>query len=129
MRISDKYELYLFHLFLGVIRDEMLDLARFGIPPIGVGQVTPLDKEPREKILDLVLKIDVVVKDACVRMIEESASATHNDDETRQWIKTIIDALKRRASLLMESYGMEMGEVEGLLHEIEEVLDRGETKS
>ncbi len=43
--INKKYALYLLHLLIGVITEEMNELIRYGIPPIGVGYVMPLKKD------------------------------------------------------------------------------------
>ena len=122
-RMSDKYELYLFHLLLGIAYEETVDLVKFGIPPIGVGHATPLKKELQEKILPLFLEMDEIVKVACVNMIEESVSVNDNGDDAVPWMKTIGQALRMRSSLLMRAYGNEMEKVRGLLGEVDKHLD------
>jgi hypothetical protein len=123
--MSDKYELYLFHLLLGIAYEQAFDLVKFGIPPTGVGHVSPLKKELQDKILPLFLEIDGVVKDACVKMIEESVSANDNGDAAVLWTKTIVHALKMRSSLLLKAYGSEMENVRKALDEIDGILDEG----
>jgi hypothetical protein len=125
-RMSDKYELYLFHLFLGIAYEETSDLVKFGIPPTSAGHVSPIGQDLREKILPLFLEMDGVVKEACIKMIEESVSATDNGDDAVPWIKTIVHALKMRSSLLMKACGNEMEKVRKLLDEIDGILDKGQ---
>jgi hypothetical protein len=125
-RMSDKYELYLLHLLLGIAYEEASDLAKFGIPPIGVGHVAPLKKELQEKILPLFLEMHNEVNDSCVKMIEQSVPGTNDHNDAIQWIKTIIHALRMRSSLLTRAYGREMERVRGLLDEIDRLLDENE---
>lgn len=124
-RMSDKYELYRLHLLLGIAYEEVFDLVKFGIPPMGVGHVAPLKKDLQEKILPLFLEVDGVVKDACVKMIEESLAEADNDDDAILWMKTIVQALRMRASSLMEAYGSEMERVGKSLDDINGFLDEG----
>lgn len=123
--MSDKYELYRLHLLLGIAYEEVFDLVKFGIPPMGVGHVAPLKKDLQEKILPLFLEVDGVVKDACVKMIEESLAEADNDDDAILWMKTIVQALRMRASSLMEAYGSEMERVGKSLDDINGFLDEG----
>ncbi len=124
-RMSDKYELYLLHLLLGIAYEEASDLARFGVPPIGVGHVAPLQKDLRKKILPLFLEMNSAVNDACIKMIEESVSGDDNADHVTQWMTTITHALKMRSSLLIRAYGSEMEKVRKSLDEIDGILDEG----
>jgi hypothetical protein len=128
-RMSDRYELYLLHLLLGVAYEEASDLAKFGIPPAGVGHVAPLKKELQEKILPPFLEINNVVNDACVKMIEESVSGAVDGSDATQWMKTITHALTMRSSLLLRAYGNEMEKVRGLLDEIDRLLDESRKSS
>jgi hypothetical protein len=124
-KMSDKYELYLFHLLLGIAYEEAFDLVKFGIPPTGVGHVTPFKKALQEKILSLFLETDGIVKGACIKMIEESVSEADDGSDAIPWMKTIVHALRMRSSLLMKTYRDEMGRVSRLLDEIDGILDEG----
>jgi hypothetical protein len=120
---SDKYALYLLHLLIGVMNEEMSELTRYGIPPIGVGHVMPLKKDSREKILDLLIKIDGIIKEAALKMIEDTVVLKKNKDEMNEWIRAMLEELKTRAASLSGIYGDEMQKVVVLLHEINEILD------
>ena len=120
---SDKYALYLLHLLIGVMNEEMSELTRYGIPPIGVGHVMPLKKDSREKILDLLIKIDGIIKEAALKMVEDAVVLKEDKDEMNEWIRAMFEELKTRASSLSGIYGDEMQKVNGLIQRIEAILD------
>jgi len=122
--INEKYALYLLHLLIGVMNEEMNELIRYGVPPIGVGYVMPLKKDSREKILTLLIKIDEIVKEAALKMIEDTVALKEDKDEMNEWTRAMLEELKTRASSLRGIYGDEMQKVIVLLHEIKEILDR-----
>jgi hypothetical protein len=121
--INEKYALYLLHLLIGVMNEEINELIRYGIPPIGVGYVMPLKKDSREKIFTLLIKIDEIVKEAVLKMIEDTVVSKEEKDETNKWIKAMLEKLKDRASSLSGIYKDEMEKVNGLIHEIEMLLN------
>ncbi len=122
-RMSDKYELYLFHLLVGIAYEEANDLARFGIPPIGVSRARSFKKDLQEKILPLLTEIDEVVREACLEMIKESIPDKDDPPDAISWMKTIVNSLKMRSSLLLEAYGKDMEKARTLLDEIDGLLD------
>jgi hypothetical protein len=103
--------------------EEMDELIRYGVPPIGVGYVMPLKKDLQEKILTLLTKIDEIIKEAALKMIEDSVVLKEEKDGTNKWVKAMLEELKDRASLLSGIYGDEVKKVNGLVHEIEMLLD------
>jgi hypothetical protein len=121
--INEKYALYLLHLLIGVMNEEMDELIRYGVPPIGVGYVMPLKKDLQDKILTLLTKIDEIIKEAALKMIEDSVVSKGEKDGTNKWVKAMLEELKDRASLLSGIYGDEVEKVNGLVHEIEMLLD------
>jgi hypothetical protein len=121
--INEKYALYLLHLLIGVMNEEMNELIRYGVPPIGVGYVMPLKKDLREKILTLLIKIDEIIKEAALKMIEDTVVSKEEKDGTNKWVKAMLEELKDRASSLSGIYGDEVEKVNGLVHEIEMLLD------
>jgi hypothetical protein len=121
--ISDRYALYLLHLLIGVMNEEMNELTRYGIPPIGVGHVMPLKKDSREKILDLFIEIDGIIKEAALKMIEDTVVLKEDKDEMNEWTRAMLEELKTRASSLSAIYGDEMEKMNGLIHKIEAILD------
>jgi len=123
-KMSDKYELYLLHLFVGVMYEEMYELIRFGIPPIGVGHATSLEKDLQEKILPLFIKIDEFIKETALKMIGDSVSTKEDENDALQWVNVMLEELKRRVSFLRSSYGKEMEQVTALLQEIDEILNK-----
>jgi len=121
--IRERYALYLLHLLIGVMNEEMNELTRYGIPPIGVGHVMPLKKDSREQILDLLIKIDGIIKEAALKMVEDAVVLKEDKDEMNEWIRAMFEELKTRASSLSGIYGDEMQKVNGLIQRIEAILD------
>lgn len=121
--INEKYALYLLHLLIGVMNEEMIDLMRYGVSPIGVGYVMPLKKDLREKIFTLLIKIDEIIKEAALKMIEDTVVSKEEKDETNKWIKAMLEILKGRASLLSSIYEYEVEKISSLVHEIEKLLE------
>jgi hypothetical protein len=121
--INEKYALYLLHLLIGLMNEEMNELIRYGVPPIGVGYVMPLKKDLREKILTLLIKIDEIIKEAALKMIEDTVVSKEEKDGTNKWVKAMLEELKDRASSLSGIYGDEVEKVNGLVHEIGMLLD------
>ncbi|MBM4140779.1 MAG: hypothetical protein FJ242_04680 [Nitrospira sp.] len=101
----------------------MIDLMRYGVSPIGVGYVMPLKKDLREKIFTLLIKIDEIIKEAALKMIEDTVVSKEEKDETNKWIKAMLEILKGRASLLSSIYEYEVEKISSLVHEIEKLLE------
>lgn len=74
----------------------------------------------------LFLEMDGVVREACVKMIEENVSAPDKGDDAVPWMKTITHALRMRSSLFMKTYPKEMEKVRKALDEIDGLLDKGQ---
>jgi len=123
LNLGEKYALYLLHLLIGVMNEEMIDLMRYGVSPIGVGYVMPLKKDLREKIFTLLIKIDEIIKEAALKMIEDTVVSKEEKDETNKWIKAMLEILKGRASLLSSIYEYEVEKISSLVHEIEKLLE------
>jgi hypothetical protein len=121
--ISDRYALYLLHLLIGVMNEEMNDLMRHGITPIGVGRITPLRTDLREKMLDVFIRMDETVKNAALEMVKDSVS-TKDENAALQWMHVMLEELKKRVSSLKGTYGDEMEKVAMMLDEIDEILDQ-----
>jgi hypothetical protein len=121
--ISDRYALYLLHLLIGVMNEEMNDLMRYGITPIGVGRITPLRTDLREKMLDVFIRMDETVKNAALEMVKDSVS-TKDENAALQWMHVMLEELKKRVSSLKGTYGDEMEKVAMMLDEIDEILDQ-----
>ncbi len=121
--VNEKYSLYLLHLLVGLMYEELYELMRFGIPPIGVGHVIPFGKDLQEKILSLLKKMDEIIKGTALKMIEDTVVSKEEKDETNKWIKAMLEELKDRASSLSGIYEDEMEKINGLIHEIEMLLD------
>lgn len=119
--ISERYALYLLHLFIGVMTEEMDDLARYGITPVG-GQAAPLEKDLQEKIFPLLAKLDEVLGEAVREMIAESASEKGGRDETVSWIKAMLGELERRISFLGAGYKSTIEKTKELINEIEQLM-------
>lgn len=119
--ISDRYALYLLHLLISVMNEEVNDLMRYGIPPTGVGQVTPLKNDLRQEIFDLFIRMDETVRNAALKMVEDSVS-TKEENDAVQWLNVMLKELKERVSALSGNYGHEMEKVSLLLNEIDEIL-------
>ena len=119
--ISERYALYLLHLYIGVMTEEMDDLARYGITPAG-GQAAPLEKDLQEKIFPLLAKLDEVLGDSVREMIAESASAKGGREETVAWIKTMLGELERRISLLGAGYKNDIKKTKELINETEKLM-------
>jgi hypothetical protein len=126
--INDRYALYLLHLLIGVMNEEMNDLMRYGIIPIGAGRVTPIKSDLRQKIFDLFIRMDETVKNAALRMVEDSVSA-QEENNALQWMHVMLEKLRERVSTLRGSYGDVMEEVTLLLNEIDKILGHIERKT
>ena len=123
--IREKYQLYLFYLIIEMLTEEITDLIKLGISPIGIGYVKPLSKDVQWKIIPLLSEIEESVKETTLKMIEESVPSVSNKDTVTDWMQPIIEELIIRASALREIYGDTMENVIGLLHKIENILAEG----
>ena len=101
--INERYALYLLHLYVGVMTEEMDDLARYGITPVG-GQTAPLGKGLQEKISPLFAKLDEVLGEAAWEMVEKSASGKGGGEKTEAWIGAMLEELERKISFLGADY-------------------------
>jgi len=123
--IREKYQLYLFYLIIEMLTEEITDLIKLGISPIGIGYVKPLSKDVQWKIIPLLSEIEESVKETTLKMIEESVPSVSHKDTVTDWMQPIIEELIIRASALREIYGDTTENVIGLLHKIENILAEG----
>ncbi|MDA8157228.1 MAG: hypothetical protein M0Z52_12390 [Actinomycetota bacterium] len=123
--ITERYALYLLHLYVGVMTGEMDDLARYGITPVG-GRTAPLKKDLQEKISLLLAKLDEVLGEAVREMIAESASGIVSGrlgrEETTAWIGAMLEELERRISFLGTAYKNNIERTKDLINEIEKLM-------
>jgi hypothetical protein len=120
--INERYALFLLHLTASIMREQVSGLAKFGIPPAGVGRTAPLGKDLQAKVAALFSKIDEVIKEATVRIIEESASEGEYKSETGQWLRAMLGELKTRVSSLEAAYEADMKMAKAVIEETEALL-------
>ena len=119
--INERYALYLLHLYIGVMTEEMEDLARYGITPVG-RQTAPLEKDLQEKISPLFAKLDEVLGEAVREMIEKSASGKGDREETEAWIRAMLEELERKISFLGADYKSTFEKTKELINEIRKLM-------
>ncbi len=120
--MSEKYRLYHLFLFVEVMTEEMNELMRYGVLPMGVGYVRPLEKERQEKLRPLLTKLADRIKGALENMIAESVTALDKADTPEEWMRTMLDELRSRVSVLDDAYRQDINLVTALIHEMEDVL-------
>jgi hypothetical protein len=121
--MSEKYRLYHLHLFIVLMMEEINELIRYGIAPLGFGYVRPLKMELQEKIRPLLEKISDFVREATTNMIEKTATPAGDEVEAEDWIRVMLEELKTRVSPVGDDYGNEMKKISSLLLEISAILD------
>lgn len=123
--INERYALYLLHLYVGVMTEEMDDLARYGITPVG-GRTAPLKKDLQEKISLLLAKLDEVLGEAVREMIAESASGIVSGrvgrEEPTAWIGAMLEELERKISFLGADYKSTFEKTKELINEIKKLM-------
>ena len=120
--MSEKYRLYHLHLFVEVMTEEMGELMRYGVSPLGVGYVRPLEKERQKKLRPLLTKLADHIKEASEKMIAESVSAHDKAATPEEWMRTMLDELRTRVSSLDDAYRQDINLVTALIHGMEDVL-------
>jgi hypothetical protein len=119
--VNEKYALYLLHLVVEMMSGEMQELVRYGVSPNGIGYMQPLRKDLQEKMLSLFEKIDVLVRDATVKMIEKAATPG-NEEQVTEWIRAMLTKTRVLASMVGDTYGVERDKIMGLINDAEKIL-------
>jgi hypothetical protein len=120
--MREKYRLYHLHLLTEVMIEEMRELIRYGVSPLGVEYVPPLEKERQEKLRPLLTKLAESIKEAAGKMIEDGVAAPHGSLTSEEWLRIMLEELRMRVSTIGDSYAQELKGVTGFLHEMENVL-------
>ncbi len=63
------------------------------------------------------------MKEAALKIIEDSVVLKEDKDKTGEWIKAMLEELRTRASSLGGTYEAEMENVNSLIHKIERILN------
>lgn len=122
MQMNEQYRLYLLNLLVEVMTDEINELMRYGISPLGVGTVRPLDKERQNAIRPLLEKLSDAVRESTVKMIKETVIPANEESTAEEWIKIMLEELKMRASTVGGAYAHELQGVNGMILEMENIL-------
>jgi hypothetical protein len=120
--MSEKYRLYHLHLFVEVMTEEIGELMRYGVSPLGVGYVEPLKKDLQKKIRPILMKIADCVKDAAEKKIEDGVAAPDEPFTSEEWVRTMFEELRTRVSALDDAYGQDINPVMALIHQMEDIL-------
>lgn len=118
----EKYRLYHLHLFAEVMIEEMSELMRSGVSPIGLGYVMPINKDQREKLHPILEKTADRIRETTEMIIEESASSSNETDTSEEWMRMMLEELKMRVSTIGDVYALELKDIVGLINEIEDIL-------
>ena len=121
--ISEKYRLYYLHIIAEVMIDEMNELMRYGVSPLGVGYVQPLKQDARRKIGPLLALLGDRTRDATEKMIRESINADVSAEKAEDWMKIMLVELEKQAASVGGAYAQEAEEVRGLLSQIRDILN------
>ncbi len=121
--INEKYKLYYLHILAEVMIEEMNELMRFGVSPLGVGYVQPLKQDVRQKVGPLLAMLADLTRDATEKMIQESMTADVNAETAEDWMKIMLIELEKQAASVGGAYAHEVEEVRGLLDQIRAILN------
>ena len=121
--MSEKYRLYHLYLFVEVMTEEMNELMRFGVSPLGVGYINSLNKDQQDKLRPLLMKIADCVKDTTEKIIEEGVAAPDTPVTSEEWVRIMLEELRTRVSAIGDTSAQELKGVTGLLHEMEDILE------
>jgi ABC-type enterochelin transport system substrate-binding protein len=123
--ISEKYRFYYLHLLTEVMIDEMNELMRYGVSPLGVGYVQPLKQDVRQKISPLLAMLADRIRDATEKMIPKSTTTDVNAETAEDWMKIMLAELEKQTASVGSVYAHEREKVRGLLNQIKEILNKG----
>ncbi len=124
--ISENYRLYHLHLFVEVMTEEMGELMRYGVSPLGVGDINPLNKDQQDKLRPLLMKIADCVKDATEKIIEEDVAAPDQPVTVEEWMRIMLEELRTRVSAIGDAHAQELKPVLRLIDEMNDNLVRRE---
>jgi len=122
MQTSEQYRLYLLNILVEVMTDEISELMRYGISPLGVGNVRPLDRKRQKVIRPLLEKLSNTVREAAVNMIKEDVIPVDEEGTAEEWINIMLKELRTRVSTIGSAYADELQDVNGMLREMENIL-------
>ncbi len=122
MKTSEHYHLYLLNLLVEVMTEEINELMRYGISPLGVGNVRPLDKELQNAIRPFLEKLSDTVREAAVTMIKEAVLPADEETTSEEWIKIMLEELRTHLASIGGAHEQELKNVPALLDQIEGAL-------
>ncbi len=120
--MSKKYRLYHLLLFAEVVIEEMNEVMRYGVSPLGVGYMEPLKKDVQVKIRSTLIKIEECVNDAAEKMIKNDVAAPDGSLTSEEWLRMMLEELRTRVHAIETPYAQELKPITGLIQEMNDIL-------
>ncbi len=122
MERSEQYRLYLLNITAEVMSDEIHELMRYGISPLGVGKARPLNKERQKALRPLLEQINDSIRQAATNMIEKAV--TLDDEATaEEWIELMLAELENRSASVGGESAQELDNVKKSINQIRQILN------